>query len=269
MKILSIDSSSAALGIAMSDENTMLAEFTQNKALTHSEKLMPLVEIMMNNIEEDIDTVDAMACTIGPGSFTGIRIGVATANAFAMAKNIPIIGISSLEGLSYNFRHSAFSIVSTMYAQRDDYYRGIYRYNDAELEILETEDAISFDEILDEIKEMIESGQKVMLVGEMVDKMKLRISEENTKNPEKQQRIDFSIKMMREHKLKFADKNLNYLRASNLCEIAMKILGSGKTENLPRYVEPVYIRKPQAEVQYEEKMMKQAKNKIEAGKNGK
>jgi len=269
MKILSIDSSSAALGIAMSDENTMLGEFTQNKALIHSEKLMPLIELMLKNIEEDIDNVGAMACTIGPGSFTGIRIGVATANAFAMAKNIPIIGISSLEGLSYNFRYTDFAIVSTMYAQRDDYYRGIYRYTDAELEILETEDAISFDEILDEINNLIKSGQRVMLVGEMVDKFKLRISEENTKNPEKQQKINVTISQMYKHELRLADKNLNYLRASNLCEIAMKILGSSEAENLPRYIEPVYIRKPQAEVQYEEKMIKINQNKIEAGKNGK
>jgi len=269
MKILSIDSSSAALGIAMSDENTMLAEFTQNKALTHSEKLMPLIELMLNNIEEDIDCVDAMTCTIGPGSFTGIRIGVATANAFAMAKNIPIIGVSSLEGLSYNFRHTDFAVVSTMYAQRDDYYRGTYRYKQAELEILETEDAISFDEILDEIKELIESGQKVMLVGEMVDKFKLRISEENTKNPEKQEKINVAMRQMHKDELRLADKNLNYLRASNLCEIAQKILASDEAQNLPRYIEPVYIRKPQAEVQYEEKMMKMKPNKIEAGKNGK
>lgn len=256
MKILSIDTSSAALGIAMSDEDTMLAEFTQNKALTHSEKLMPLIQLMFENIEEDIDCVEAIACTIGPGSFTGIRIGVATANAFAMAKNIPVIGVSSLEGLSYNFKNTHFSIVSTMYAQRDDYYRGIYRYNEEKLEIVKAEDAISFDEIIDEIKIIIESGQKVMLVGEMVDKLKKRLSEENFQNPEKQQRIELVAGLMEKHKLKLADKNTNYVRASNLCEIASEILGSNAINMLPRYVEPVYIRKPQAEVQYEEKMMK-------------
>lgn len=261
MKILAIDSSSAALGIALSDENTMLAEFTQNKALTHSEKLMPLIEIMFSNIEEDIDNVDAMACTIGPGSFTGIRIGVATANAFAMAKNIPVIGISSLEGLSYNFRHTDFSIISTMYAQRDDYYRGIYSYSDGQMEILKHEDAISFDEILDEIESIIESGKSVMLAGEMVDKLKKRMTEVNAKDPEKQQKIEAASKMIHEHNLKLADNNLNYVRASNLCEMAAKILSSDKAENALRYAEPVYIRKPQAEVQYEEKMMKQNKIK--------
>lgn len=240
MKILAIDTSSSALGIAATDEDTMLAEFTQNKALTHSEKLMPLIDTMLSNIDENISNMDVIACSIGPGSFTGIRIGVATANAFAMAGNIPVIGISSLEAMAYNFKYTDFVIVSTMYAQREDYYRGIYSFENQNLQILKKEDAISFEEIAEEVKVLSESGKKVILLGELNSRLK-GISESISKT-------------LIMHNCTLADKTLNQISASNLCEIARHIIDKNEISTLPRYIEPVYIRKPQAEVQYEEKM---------------
>lgn len=240
MKILAIDTSSSALGIAVTDEDTMLAEFTQNKALTHSEKLMPLIDTMLSNIDENIKNIEAIACSIGPGSFTGIRIGVATANAFAMAGNIPVIGIASLEAMAYNFKYTDYVIVSTMYAQREDYYRGIYCFENQTLQILKEEDAISFEAIAEEIKTLSEDGKKVILLGELNSRLK-GISESISKTTI----MDNCI---------LADKTLNQICASNLCEIARDIMNKEDISKLPRYIEPVYIRKPQAEVQYEEKM---------------
>ncbi len=240
MKILAIDTSSSALGIAVTDEDTMLAEFTQNKALTHSEKLMPLIDTMLSNIDENIKNIEAVACSIGPGSFTGIRIGVATANAFAMAGNIPVIGISSLEAMAYNFKYTDYVIVSTMYAQREDYYRGIYSFENQSIQILKEEDAISFEEIAEEVKILSQSGKTVILLGELNSRLK-GISESISKTLI----MDNCI---------LADKTLNQICASNLCEIARDIMSKEDISKLPRYIEPVYIRKPQAEVQYEEKM---------------
>ncbi len=240
MKILAIDTSSSALGIAVTDEDTMLAEFTQNKALTHSEKLMPLIDTMLGNIDENIKNIEAVACSIGPGSFTGIRIGVATANAFAMAGNIPVIGISSLEAMAYNFKYTDYVIVSTMYAQREDYYRGIYSFENQSIQILKEEDAISFEDIAEEVKTLSEDGKKVILLGELNSRLK-GISESISKTLI----MDNCI---------LADKTLNQICASNLCEIARDIMNKEDVSNLPRYIEPIYIRKPQAEVQYEEKM---------------
>lgn len=250
MKILAIDTSSAALGIALSTEKAMLSEFTQNKALTHSEKLMPLIDTMLKNIDEDIKTVDAIACTTGPGSFTGIRIGVSTANAFAMANSIPVIGISSLEALAHNFKYTDYVIVATMYAQRDDYYRGIYSFEDRKISIIKSEEAISKDDILSEINEILKSQKKVILAGEMPDRYRSGLMQS-----------DELENLVREQGFLIADRNLNFLRASNLCEIAFNIITSGKASDMPRYIEPVYIRKPQAEVQYEEKMAKMKNTK--------
>ncbi|MGL5255610.1 MAG: tRNA (adenosine(37)-N6)-threonylcarbamoyltransferase complex dimerization subunit type 1 TsaB [Proteocatella sp.] len=241
MKILAIDTSSSALGIAVTDEETMLAEFTQNKALTHSEKLMPLIDTMLTNIDEKIYNMDAIACSIGPGSFTGIRIGVATANAFAMARNIPVIGISSLEALAYNFKYTDYVVVSTMYAQREDYYRGIYSFEKQKLSVVKAEEAISFEEIAEEIKALSLTGKKVVVLGELNSRLK-GILDEN------------SAKSVLINNCILADKTLNQINASNLCEIAREIIKNKNNSELPRYIEPVYIRKPQAEVQYEEKL---------------
>ena len=243
MKILSIDTSSAALGIALSNDRAMLAEFTQNKALTHSEKLMPLIDTMMKNTDEDLASLDVVACTIGPGSFTGIRIGVATANAFAMAKSIPVIGISTLEALAWNFRYTDCVVTATMYAQRDDYYRGVYSFENGRLTVIKSEEAVSRDEILSEIREITETGRTVMLAGEMTDRYRAGTFAS-----------DEMQEMLSNGRLIIADRNLNFLRASNLCEMASQIMESSDISELPRYIEPVYIRKPQAEVQYEEKM---------------
>lgn len=241
MKILAIDTSSSALGIAITDEETMLAEFTQNKALTHSEKLMPLIDTMLTNIDENINQMDAIACSIGPGSFTGIRIGVATANAFSMARNIPIVGVSSLEAMAYNFKYTDYVVVATMYAQREDYYRGIYRFENEKLIVIKDEEAISFEEIADEIRKIKLDGKNVVVLGELNSRLK-GISDDN------------SSKEIFMKECILADKTLNQICASNLCEIAREMIKNKNNSELPRYIEPVYIRKPQAEVQYEEKL---------------
>ena len=204
---------------------------------------MPLIDMMFRNTDEDISSLDAVACAIGPGSFTGIRIGVATANAFAMAKSIPVIGISSLEALAYNFRYTEHVIVATMYAQRDDYYRGIYSFKSGKLNIEKQEEAISKDEIISEIREIMESGKIVILSGEMTDRYRNALMDS--------QELE---NLIREPGFLIADRNLNFLRASNLCEIASDLMASGDPSDMSGYIEPVYIRKPQAEVQYEEKM---------------
>lgn len=232
MKILGIDTSSSALGIALTDEKILIGEFTQNKALAHSEKLMPLIEMMMNNLDEDIENLDAVVATIGPGSFTGIRIGVATANAFSMALNIPVIGISALRAMAYNFVDSDYVVFATMYAQRNDFYRGAYKIEEGIVTEILSEDAISMENIVLEIKECIDKGQKVILSGEILEKL------------DDKEEKEVLIKMG----VIFAKKNNSLVRASNLCILAEKEMTT-KIE----YIQPVYIRKPQAEVQYEQR----------------
>lgn len=233
MKILAIDTSSAVLSIGLMKDGVILGEFSQNKALTHSEKLMPQIRHLFESLEEDIKTVDRFAVTIGPGSFTGIRIGVATANAFAMAHQKEIVAISTLEALAHNFVNSDAYIVTTMSAQREDYYRGIYFFeSDRRFEVYREEQVVSKTKIIDEILEISEE-KKVIIVGEITQELEADAEFIKCQNQQK------SI-------IEIAQGADNYIRGAVLCQIAQE---SNRVSE--GFASPVYIRKPQAEEQYE------------------
>lgn len=102
MKILSIETSSKICGVAVLEDTTILKEISLDNGLTHSETLMPIIKQILDNLNLSLKDIDLIVCDKGPGSFTGIRIGIATAKAFSDSLDIPSIGISSLEALCYN-----------------------------------------------------------------------------------------------------------------------------------------------------------------------
>ena len=102
MKILSIDTSSKICGVTISDNEKILIHLHNDDERTHSVKLMPMIDKALKDTNLKLDDISLLAVCIGPGSFTGVRIGIATIKAFADVKNIPVVGISSLESLAYN-----------------------------------------------------------------------------------------------------------------------------------------------------------------------
>lgn len=227
MRILAIDTSTAVLSVAIMEDGKIIAEFTQNKALTHSEKLMPILDFVLKNENLKISDIDEFAVAVGPGSFTGIRIGVSMTNSFAMVRDKKSIGISTLQSLAYNIKNFDGIIIPTIYAQREDYYYSIYS---GELLEIVKENASSLEDILEKVKEYADL-KKVIFVGEICT------------NPKVEKIIS---KMQTKHKITLARESENYTRASNICYLAQEASGiRGK------YAVPVYIRKSQAEVEYE------------------
>ena len=102
MKILSIDTSSKRCSVTILDDSKVLINLCNDDEKTHSVKLMPMVDQAFKDTNLNLDDIALLACSVGPGSFTGVRIGIATVKAFADVKNIPVVGISSLESLAYN-----------------------------------------------------------------------------------------------------------------------------------------------------------------------
>lgn len=102
MKILGIDTSSMAASVAVIEDNKLICEYTINTKKTHSQKLMPMIENMLSLSDLNVRELDAIAVCEGPGSFTGLRIGMATAKAIAHVNDIPVIGVNSLEVLAAN-----------------------------------------------------------------------------------------------------------------------------------------------------------------------
>ena len=229
MKILGIDTSSSSLSVAVMDDDLLKGEFTLNHKLTHSEQMMPLLDSLLSHLELKMSDIDLIGVSVGPGSFTGIRIGVAAANAMAMALDIPVVGISSLEAMAYTAGETAYTIVSTFDAQRDRFYFNAYRFENSELKALETEDVLEKEDLI----KKLESYDKVLLLGDAV-----------------------FINEVLPLNVKTAKRAVRYVRASSVCELAHRDYLLGKTG----FAVPVYLRKSQAEIQFEERMSKEVNN---------
>lgn len=127
MKILSISTSSNICSVAiLDDKNVILCKNIDDKN-THSEKLMPLIDSTLNECNLHLEDIDLLACSVGPGSFTGIRIGIATLKAFYDATSIPVIGVTALEGLAYNIQQTGF-ICSLIDAKHNNVYCSVFKF---------------------------------------------------------------------------------------------------------------------------------------------
>lgn len=128
MKILAISTSSNICSVALNEDDKCIEELNICDEKTHSEKLMPLIDKLLKNNNTKLSDIELIACDNGPGSFTGIRIGVSTVKAIAEAKNIPVVSCTSLEGLSYNVTTSDY-ICSLIDARNSQVYSAIFDKN--------------------------------------------------------------------------------------------------------------------------------------------
>ena len=104
MKVLAVDTSSKLCSVAILEDTNLIKKLELDNGLTHSETLMPLIKQLLNECELNLSNIDLLVSDIGPGSFTGIRIGVSSCKAFSDSLNIPCVGVSSLEVLAYNIK---------------------------------------------------------------------------------------------------------------------------------------------------------------------
>ena len=166
MKILGIDSSGLVASAAIADEKNIIAEFTVNNKQTHSQTLLPMIEKVVDMSGIELEQIDAIAIAAGPGSFTGLRIGSATAKGIGLALKKPIVSVPTLEGLAY--RVSVFDglICPIMDARRGQVYTGIYKADSDGLTCLSEQKAVDIHDIL---KELEEYDEKVIFLGDGVE----------------------------------------------------------------------------------------------------
>ncbi|MEG2717552.1 MAG: tRNA (adenosine(37)-N6)-threonylcarbamoyltransferase complex dimerization subunit type 1 TsaB [Eubacterium sp.] len=131
MKILTVDTSTIVASAAIVDENKLICETIVNYQKKHSEKLMPAIDHMLRDAGLTIEEMDGFGIVSGPGSFTGLRIGMATVKGFAQALSKPVIPISTLEALAYNIPYASGIVCPILDAQRSEVYTGIYRFDAA------------------------------------------------------------------------------------------------------------------------------------------
>lgn len=236
MKILAVDTSSGVASVALTDDEKLKGEFVLYHKKTHSQMLMPAIEKLLKICQTDICDIDLFAAAAGPGSFTGLRIGIATIKALAHATNKPVAGVSTLKAMAYNLAYCSTLIAPIMDARRSQVYSGIYRWEGTNLSTVAKPQALAIERLLDML---LEHGGQVVFIGDGVPVHK-----------------DIIVNKLGERAL-FAPVNANMQKASCVAALARYEASKG---NVCRYNEllPVYLRKSQAEREYEEKQQAQA-----------
>lgn len=153
MKILALESSAKAASCALVADGMPLATAWQATGLTHSRTLLPMVQDMLKNSELSLADVDAVAVAAGPGSFTGLRIGLAAVKGLAWAAEKPCIGVSTLEAMAYPLSHIDGVIVCAMDARRQQIYNAVFLASDGELTRLREDRAISLEEAAADLRD--------------------------------------------------------------------------------------------------------------------
>lgn len=224
MKVLGIETSSLVASIALVTDDVLTAEYTMNDKKTHSQTLLPMLDELSRMINLDLSSVDAIAVSAGPGSFTGLRIGSATAKGLGLALKKPLIHIPTLDALAYNLWGSSALICPIMDARRSQVYTGLY-YVEDKLEIIKESCAMDMHKLAEELNCRKE---KVIFLGDGVLAYRSLI--------EKELCVPFA----------FAPASCSRQRGGSVAALGMIYLKKGKIESAADH-KPDYLRKPQAE----------------------
>lgn len=231
MKILAIDSSSMVASVAIADDGILVAEYTINNKKTHSQTLLPMINEMSKMIELDMNSIDAIAIAGGPGSFTGLRIGSATAKGLGLALEKPIINIPTLDAMAYNLHGSDALVCPIMDARRQQVYTGIYSFDDDNFNILMEQQPIALANLIVKINSI---GRKVVFTGDGIPPYKESVSQNIT--------VPY----------RFAPVHLNRQRAGAVAALAFEYAKDDKFETAAEH-KPEYLRLSQAERERKER----------------
>lgn len=225
MKILAIDSSGIVASAAVVEDDNLLGEYTVNYKKTHSQTLLPMIDEVVRMLELDLQTVDAIAVAGGPGSFTGLRIGSATAKGLGLALEKPLIQVPTVDGLAYNLAGSGVLVCPLMDARRNQVYTGLYQFEGYQMRTVLEQCAVGIDEITAQINAR---GQAVTFLGDGVSVFASYLAQYC--------QVSYT----------FAPAHLNKQRASAVAVLAMEYFRAGNVQTAAEH-RPEYLRLSQAE----------------------
>lgn len=225
MLVIGIESSALVASVAIVRDDSLIAEYTMNNAKTHSQTLLPMLDEIVRAAEIELKDVDAIAISRGPGSFTGLRIGSATAKGLGLALDKPLVEVPTLDAMAYNFCGTTGAVVCPiMDARRQEVYSGIYEFN-PEMTALMPECA---GPLVDVIVRLNEIGRPVIFLGDAVP-VYGSVIRENAKVP-----------------FTFAPAHLSRQRAGAVAALGAKLFREGLTVTAAEHA-PTYLRVSQAE----------------------
>lgn len=225
MRILALDSSGMVASVAIVEEEQMIAEYTINYKKTHSQTLLPMLNEIVEMTQIDVSSIDAIAISSGPGSFTGLRIGSTTAKGLGFAWRKPLISVPTIDALAYNLYGNNQLICPIMDARRNQVYSGIYEFIQGKLCSVKEQRAIAIEQLIDELNKY---GRETIFIGDGIPPY-MEIIKEHL-------RIPFS----------FAPAHLCRQRAGAVGRLGIEYWKAGKFQ-LAEEHKPEYLRLSQAE----------------------
>lgn len=226
MTILAIETTAGPASAAIVRDRALLAECTLNYKMTHSQTIMPMISGLLGALSLSAEDMDYIACSSGPGSFTGLRIGAATAKGLAMGAGKPIVPVPTLDALAYNIYESAAIVCPVMDARRGQVYTSLYEWRRGRLNRLAEYMAAPLEEIVDKA---LSFGRGAVFTGDALYAL-----------PDREGVIK-------------APASCNMQRAACVAALAEELIPHGKAIDGGDFV-PFYIRKPQAEREREERL---------------
>ncbi len=234
MKILALETSAKAVSAAVTENGKVLASAYQNTGLTHSRTLMPMVKALLENAELAAGDLDAVAVARGPGSFTGIRIGVAAAKGLAFGLDKPVVGVSTLEAMARNIAHVDGTVVCAMDARRNQIYNAVFQAENGRLTRRTEDRAIALEALA---AELMEDPSPKLLVGDGAELCLRHLAEKS-----------IPCRLAPPH-----------LLLQNAVSVALAAEDAAKAGGLrpAQELSPVYLRLSQAERERNERMKKE------------
>ena len=239
MKLLVLDSSGLVASVALLEDERLIAEYTTGNKLTHSQTLLPMLDEIIRRTTFDMEDVDAIAVAMGPGSFTGLRIGAATAKGLGLALDKPVIPVPTVDGLAYQLFGVSSLICPMMDARRKQVYTGFYRFHGDQMEVVKEQCAQSVQDTLEQLKAY---GEPVIFLGDGVPVYRKEIEEAMGADAV------------------FAPAHANRQRAGAVGALAEVYYRKGIWQSAAAFA-PEYLRKSQAEREREERIHGQSEGK--------
>ena len=225
MIVLGINTSTLEGSVALMSDRALISEHILNVQATHSERLLPSIDRLLEEAGIDFSGIAGIAVTVGPGSFTGLRIGLASAKGLAMASSLPLVGVFTLEAMARNLPYCRYPICPLLNARKGEVYWGLYQFEGERLIQMEREAVSPPEAIANRIRE-----KTVFLGGGAADYAR-------------------RIKAVLEDRALFAPVTAGTVRASVVAEMGMERLQRGERDD-PATLAPRYVRRAEAEIKW-------------------
>jgi tRNA threonylcarbamoyladenosine biosynthesis protein TsaB len=223
MKVLGIETSTSSGSVAVVEDEKVLGQFFLNITPAHSEKLLTMVDCLLKEVGVEKNEIEGIAVSTGPGSFTGLRVGISTAKGLAFTLGIPVVSVSSLEVLARNVLFNALNICAMIDARKKEVYAAFFKYSDSDLKRISDDLLISPENICEKISE------KTIFIGNGALLYK-----------------DYFVSLFGDLAL-FCPFDINFPKASNCAVMAVSKLKNGFEDDLSALA-PRYLRKAEAEI---------------------